>query len=190
MESVRDNPVTIAKSANAVGKSQPVETPVLTPDGYVPIGSIRPGDQVIGDDGKPHTVNGVFPQGKQPTYRVTFNDGCSTLCSEDHLWNVRSSSGKYRGHDYETMTTAQVVKILQRFVHIPMCQPVEFAPSGPLPIDPYIIGVLVGDGELGQYIRFTSADQFIVDEVGKRLSGRANLRYYKKYKYGISADPA
>ena len=121
MESVRDNPVTIAKSANATGKSQPVNTPVLTMAGYVPIGSVQVGDEVIGDDRKPHTVIGVFPQGKQPTFRVSFNDDSETYCSEDHLWNVRSASDKYRRRPYQTMTTGEVAKILHRFIHIPMC---------------------------------------------------------------------
>lgn len=189
MESVRDNPVTIAKSANATGKSQPIDTPVLTPYGYVPIGTIKEGDQVFGDDGNPHTVIGVFPQGNQPTYRVYLNDDSSTLCSKDHLWDVRTSSGKNRETDYETMTTADVSKILHRFVHIPMCKPVEFQ-SRPLAIDPYVVGVLLGDGEMGQYIRFTSEDDFIVKEVQARIGKQANVvKYNSKLKYGITTTP-
>lgn len=74
-----------------LGKAQPVDTPVATPTGWRPIGSLVPGDQVIGANGKPTTVTAIFPQGVKPVYRVTFNDGFSTRCCKEHLWAVREA---------------------------------------------------------------------------------------------------
>ena len=186
MESVRDNPVTVAKSANATGKSQPVNTPVLTPEGFRPIGSLNVGDFVIGRNGKPTQVIGVYPQGQQPTLRITFNDGTSTLCSEDHLWKVRSSSNKYRLRPFKVVTAKKLTGILHRFLHIPMCDPVEFTKK-PFSIDPYVMGVLIGDGTLGQYVRFDSADEQIVDEVRRRVPD-ADVKLYRKTHYGITTE--
>ncbi len=188
MESVRDNPVTIAESANATGKSQPVNTPVLTPGGFVPIGSLRPGDCVIGSNGAPTAVVGVFPQGLQPTYKISFNDGAFTHCSQDHLWAVRSSSAKYRGRPYDVMTTEKLTGVLHRFMHIPMCQPVQFPAKAQL-IDPYVMGVLLGDGTMGQYVRFDSEDQFIVEEVRQRVGTAVQVKLYRKTHYGITSPP-
>ena len=39
--------------------------PVLTPDGFRPIGELRVGDLVVGSDGSPTPVLGVYPQGAQ-----------------------------------------------------------------------------------------------------------------------------
>ena len=40
---------------------------------------------------------GVYPQGEKDIYRVTAQDGASTLASADHLWAVRTPSDKRRG---------------------------------------------------------------------------------------------
>src|ERR1044072_8610330 len=63
--------IEIAPLAYMRGRSQPVATPVLTPDGFRPIGSLAVGDLVIGSDGKPTPVLGVYPQGEKDIYRVT-----------------------------------------------------------------------------------------------------------------------
>lgn len=187
MESVRDNVVTIARSANATGKSQPVETPVLTPLGFVPIGDIKVGDFVFGRNGEQTRVTAIFPQGLQPTYRITFNDGSSTLCSGDHLWATRSSSAKGRGSEYQVMTTVELSKVLHRYMHIPMCNPVMFQKKDLL-VDPYVVGVMIGDGTLGQAIRFDSPDIQIVEKITEKLPG-ADVKLYRKTHYGVTTKP-
>ena len=168
MRSVYVNPVTVAQSANATGKSLPVDTPVLTPDGYRPIGSLSVGDLVIGRDGWPTRVIGVFPQGIQPTYRVTFNDGTDVLCSEDHLWTVRSSSDQHKGEPWQAMTTKELAGTLHRFMHIPMCGTVRY-PFKELPADPYVLGALWGGGTLSNGL-----DGWIASEVSRRIAGKPN----------------
>src|SRR5437764_11590479 len=44
------------------GRAQPLSSKVLTPSGFQPIGSLQVGDEVIGSDGQPTRVEGVFPQ--------------------------------------------------------------------------------------------------------------------------------
>ena len=74
-----------------VGKAQPLSSKILTPNGWTTMGKIVVGDQVIGSDGKPQKVLGVFPQGMRPIYKVEFNDQTSVLCDKEHLWSVNSS---------------------------------------------------------------------------------------------------
>lgn len=134
MNSVYRNPVTVAQSANATGKSLPVDTPVLTPAGYRPIGDLAVGDLVIGRNGRPTRVTGVFPQGLQPTYTLYFSDGAWVDCSEDHLWQIE----QYDGSD-QILTTAQIIDQLNQRLRIPICDPVEF-PAASLPA-PHTMGV-------------------------------------------------
>lgn len=70
------------------GKAQPLDAKILTPHGWTTMGKIRVGDQIIGVDGKPHNVVGVYPQGQKEIYQVAFSDGSSTECCEEHLWTV------------------------------------------------------------------------------------------------------
>src|SRR5262249_12426600 len=78
------------------GRAQPLMSPVLTPGGFRPIGSLQAGDLVTGSDGQPTLVLGVFPQGRKEVYRVTFSDGVSTRCCAEHLWAVHTCDDKRR----------------------------------------------------------------------------------------------
>lgn len=183
-ESVRDNPITIAESANATGKSQPVDTLVPTPSGWRAIGHLSVGDCVFGVDGRPVEVIGVYPQGDQPTYCVSFNDDTSTLASQDHLWVTISSSQKHKGAKWKIRTTSELSGLLHRYMHIPMCQPVQYREAD-LKVPPYVMGVLLGDGSLRGSIRFDSDDQEIILRVRELLAGVAEVKYYRKTHYGI-----
>src|SRR5256885_3320802 len=70
----------------SMGKAQPLDAPVLTPTGYVPMGEIRAGSSVIGADGKPHRGIAVFPQGVKTVFRVRLDDGATVECCDEHLW--------------------------------------------------------------------------------------------------------
>ena len=80
--------IEVAPLAFMRGRSQPMSTPVLTPTGFRPIGSLQVGDLVVGSDGRPTPVVGVYPQGLKPIVRLTAQDGASTLCCTEHLWHV------------------------------------------------------------------------------------------------------
>lgn len=118
-------------------------TPVLTPSGWTAIESLRVGDTVYGQDGKPTKVLGVWPQGKRESYRVTFYDGTFVDCDADHLWNVRTGN-----NDYLTRKTTDLIG-LKSDLEIPMVGEVEFQEKELL-IDPYTLGVLIGDGSMSQ----------------------------------------
>ena len=53
-----------------------------------PIGELRVGDLVIGSNGRPTPVLGVYPQGRKEVFRVRAQDGAETLCCAEHLWHV------------------------------------------------------------------------------------------------------
>ena len=59
----RPDTIEVAPLAYMRGRSQPLDAPVLTPQGFRPIGSLTVGDLVIGSGGLPTPVLGVYPQG-------------------------------------------------------------------------------------------------------------------------------
>lgn len=137
----------------SMGKAQPLDALVLTPDGFTPMGLVRVGHDVIGADGKPHKVLGVFPQGTKQVYRVTFTDGTSTECCGDHLWLTQTRNEKRFGGAWSIKTCDEIARTLVRpdgsgMNHrVPWVAPVEFAGSADaLPLDPYLLGLWLGDG--------------------------------------------
>lgn len=149
-----------------------VDTPIMTTRGFKPIGNVRVGDKVFGSDGKPCNVIGVSPVTKdEPCYTITFSDGSKVTCSESHNWVVDDS--KNRSHTVEYGVTKPTGEIYKTFKNdhgnryaIPVTKPL-FLPAKELPLDPYVLGVWLGDGH-SYSTRFTShVDDFEIVEVMK-----------------------
>lgn len=146
----------------AMGKAQPVTTPVLTPEGWRELGTIVPGDLVVGADGLPVEVLAVHPQGVVPVYRVTLSDRTSTVACANHRWLVQTHHDRVEDRPGRVRTTAEIAKDLAagrtRHAHVPIAAPIAH-PWRELPVDPYLLGLLLGDGNLTSTSpRFTSAD--------------------------------
>jgi phosphate starvation-inducible PhoH-like protein len=142
--------IEVAPLAYMRGRAQPVFTNVLTPDGWRPIGALQVGDLVIGSNGEPTPVLGVYPQGEKDIYRVTAQDGSWTLCCGEHLWTVRTAADKRRDKPWRVLETKEMIGNLRaahaRRYELPMLTaPVAF-PEREVPMDPYALGLLLGDG--------------------------------------------
>ena len=142
------NTIEVAPLAYMRGRAQTLRSMVATPDGFSPIGSLQVGDLVIGQGGLPTPVLGVYPQGRKPVFRVTTQDGASTLCCGEHLWTVCTPEDKRVGKQ-RTLETQEMIGRLRRGhvrrFEIPLVEPVEFVPQD-VPMDPYALGLLLGDG--------------------------------------------
>jgi len=141
--------IEVAPLAFMRGRAQPLRSSVLTPTGWKLMGSLEVGDAVVGSDGSPTTVLGVYPQGVKPVYRVTTTDGASTLASDEHLWSVLTASDKRRDKPYRVIQTKDMVDSLrsahQYRYELPLVAPVNFG-FRHVPLDPYLLGALLGDG--------------------------------------------
>jgi phosphate starvation-inducible PhoH-like protein len=142
--------IEIAPLAYMRGRAQPIETPVLTQEGWRPIGSLAVGDLVIGSNGEPTPVLGVYPQGEKDVYRVSTQDGGSVLASGDHLWAVATRDDKRRGKPPRVLTTKDMIGNLRANHHHRYELPLHSAPVcfpwQPVPMDPYALGLILGDG--------------------------------------------
>jgi len=142
--------IEVAPLAYMRGRAQPIFTNVLTPDGWRPIGDLQVGDLVIGSNGEPTPVLGVYPQGEKDVYRVTAQDGSWTLACGEHLWTVRTASDRRRNKPWRVLETQDMIGSLRaahaRRYELPMLTaPVSF-PEREVPMDPYALGLLLGDG--------------------------------------------
>jgi len=142
--------VEVAPLAFMRGRAQPLSRNVLTPTGFVPIGSLAVGDLVVGSDGLPTPVLGVYPQGRKQVFRVRAQDGASTVCCGEHLWAVSTPADKRRGKPARILETQEMIGKLRgahnhRFELPLLSRPAEFEPRA-IPMDAYALGLLLGDG--------------------------------------------
>ena len=160
------------------GKAQPVDEPVLTPDGWRPIGELEVGDQVIGSNGMPTTVIGVFPQGELETFHVFTDDGGKTRACGEHLWMTTTvnelNQGRYKRERITTgvdgkgsvKSTRDIIETIDAGHYIPIAAPWK-GEHADLPIDPYIMGLLLGGGSFrNSSVRFTSTDSELHQSIG------------------------
>ncbi|HEV2061731.1 MAG TPA: PhoH family protein [Solirubrobacteraceae bacterium] len=169
--------IEVAPLAFMRGRAQPVDTPVLTPRGWRPIGSLSVGDLVVGSDGRPTAVLGVYPQGRREVFRLRTQDGASTRCCAEHLWAVRTASDKRRGRPPRVLQTREMIGSLrsahQRRYELPLVSAaVELEPRE-VPLDPYALGLLLGDGCLTAKTTpmFTTADRELAEALESSLDG-------------------
>jgi phosphate starvation-inducible protein PhoH and related proteins len=173
--------IEVAPLAYMRGRAQPLTAKVLTPDGWRRIGDLAVGDLVVGSNGLPTPVLGVYPQGRRPVYRLTTQDGASTLACGEHLWTVRTVDDRSHGRPSRVLQTQEMIGQLRRgHVHrfeLPLVDPVEFVPRE-VPIDPYALGLLLGDGCLTTTTTpsFSTADPELAEALEAALPGIALFR--------------
>ncbi|MGA7731383.1 MAG: SNF2-related protein [Chloroflexia bacterium] len=174
-----------------LGKAQPLDAKILTPHGWMTMKDIRVGDVVVNSQGGASQVIGIYPQGQKDVFRVEFTDGSATECCDDHLWLVNSASRRWRGYAPRVMALRDIRRDLREpsgnsRYFIPMVKPVQFTEVS-LPLDPYLFGVLLGDGGLAQHsIILSSADVEILDLVRQRLPQGVVLAKATGYDWRIS----
>jgi phosphate starvation-inducible PhoH-like protein len=174
--------VEVAPLAFMRGRAQPVDRRVLTPWGWRRIGDLQVGDLVVGSDGQPTVVLGVFPQGRREVFRVGAQDGASTLACAEHLWFVTTPDDRRHGRAGRVLQTQDMVGRLRRHhqhrYELPLVsQPVEFE-ARPVPMDPYALGLLLGDGclTLKTTPSFSTRDPELVDALATSLDGVEPVR--------------
>lgn len=151
---------------NAFDEALALDTPLPTPTGWTTMGSVRVGDSLVGSDGAPCRVIGKSDvHQERPCYRVTFHDGTSIVADEQHLWYVhrRAGCGHCQGCRCPTVQGWQVRRTVDLLdvdfansgahsdrraytYHVPTAGPMTL-PSAELPLDPYLLGVWLGDGD-------------------------------------------
>lgn len=155
------------------GYEQPYSEEVLTPNGFVQMGSLKVGDMVMNPNGSPVRIGDIVEQGIQEVYEVEFQDGRVVRCGANHLWATCRNGKKFYimpTKEYAKRKLTQGSKGKEHYPYkVPAINPLRFDEK-PIHIDPYVLGVLLGDGYIcGSQVRFSTSDQFIVEELSRRL---------------------
>jgi len=202
-EMVINKPTQIILGSNGSGKFQPLDALIKTPGGWLKMGQMEIGTEVIAKDGTATKVTGVYPHGMKEIFKITFADGRSTECGADHLWRVYTG-GKQYPIVPQVINTMEIMRLLDtktygNLLWVDLIDSEQNADIE-LPIDPYLLGVFLGDGCSRGSPDITTPDTFIVNEVSKLLPPECMLseghscRVNKEggescYTYGIKRKP-
>ncbi len=183
LRSALDSKVSILTGGPGTGKAQPRDALVLTPTGFREIGDLRPGDLVISAEGNPVAVRGIHPQGRKPIFRVEFADGRTTRCCNEHLWKIWTRASvwspakkkKVRTRGWRILPLSAIRRRLDEGrvesdrLGVPLLTLSDASGPTSLPVDPYVLGALIGDGTLSDAVLITTTDAPLVATLCARL---------------------
>lgn len=171
---------------------------VITPKGNVRICDLKIGDEVVNAYGSVSKVDGVFPQGVLDIFRLSFSNSTTVDCDMNHRWSVRT----HHNRKFRTLTTEEILnKGLFRKTIISWRNPKGWRPKWMLPmvfveyepkevkIDPYTMGVLIGNGD--SRCRITGSDKEVFDRIPYKLGKidrKPNNESWSQTVIGIKKD--
>ena len=162
------------------GAGLAVDTPVPTPDGWANLGDLSPGQEVFDERGHTCTVTLAYPMREQSAYRVEFDDDSLLLASGRQQWmtitNLQRRQIREGTRRLDHWAAARLLggitteEIRDSLTHdaggyiksnhsIPLARALDL-PQKDLPIDPYLLGLWLGDGSsAGSVIYCHRADE-------------------------------
>ncbi|WP_407568161.1 phage terminase large subunit [Arsenicicoccus dermatophilus] len=164
------------------GKALALDTPIPTPAGWTTMGELRPGDLVLDGDGKPCTVTWVSPvwEGRD-CYAVTTGDGERIIADAAHEWVARRT----RNGPTRILETTDLAKPRGKAAQILTGDGLDL-PDVELPLDPYVLGVWLGDGTTLQPMITSHPDDI---EVRQRFTEAGwPLRHSARFAWSMIPD--
>lgn len=191
-----EHPQSIQCISTAAGKCQPYDSKVLTQKGWRDMGDIQVGDTVITPAGKPSKVLATFEPGTKQVYEIELKDGRRVRACGDHLWPVYDINWKKSKSDpVRWLSTTAIMEHMtksQRPIGIPLVTMDHDSIDIDLPMDPWLLGFLLGGGGFRHgSLGFSTADREICDRIQSLLHEDYRLKHKGKYDYHIQfADRA
>lgn len=184
-----ETPRQIIMLPSQMGKGLDLNTPIPTPNGWSTMGELQVGDVIFGGDGKPCRVTLATEPRTLDCYDVEMHDGAHLVADGDHLWKVWDAWGHDPVAWRESRTKGCWRTVGMRDIYanparyrVPQCPGIETEDATDLPIDPYALGVWLGDGTSCS-AGLTCADDEILEhlaavgEPAKRLQGSPERPY-------------
>lgn len=161
-----------------------VDTPIPTPTGWTTMGDLRPGDLVIGSDGLPtRVVRATEPAMSERCFKVTSDDGAHVIADEGHLWTLKGRNDGW----FRTKTTAKWVERQSKGRRRPKPPevPAWDLPDADLPLDPWVLGCWLGDGNTGGAVMNGHDDDAVFMRAEFERRGFPTTDHTKHQSWGV-----
>ena len=186
VEAMKNQKYGILQSPAGSGKGLPLSAKIYTPNGFVRNGDLTVGDEVLNAYGGISRVSAIYDRGKQFCYKFTFTDDSEVICDKDHLWQVRNTrkgKSQWQVLSAESLYQKGVLDSSgNRQWEIPIAKPVRFD-SRKVTIDPWLLGVLLGDGSFcGNEVSISNTESDILQKVASMVKGNV---YHRKERVSM-----
>lgn len=154
--------------ANSLNKMLALDTPIPLIDGTYKLNKdIVEGDILVGSNGKGTKVLKAHPiQDPKRAFKITFETGDVIKAGGEHRWSVKvaTKNNTHKSPDWEKLPTERIYDLMQtgHKVWIPRVFEVDFTEKD-LPIDPYVFGAWLGDGN-SHTNRFTTQEEEVKEK--------------------------
>lgn len=165
------------------GKALALDTPIPTPSGWTTMGELREGGRLFDERGNVCSVTfHTETMLDHDCFNVTFDDGSEIVADAGHKWFVHDIYGsKSAPHSEKVVTTEDIYRkwridkgngaYRSRYA-IPVTKALDL-PEKSLPLDPYALGVWLGDGSTqGGYLTLNLSD---AGEISAKIAGCGDL---------------
>ena len=124
-----------------------VDTPVFSNRGWITVGDVQIGDRLVSREGIFAPVYDVWePEGEVETFKITFNTGDEIVTDAGHKWILHDYAG-----NQTMLTTGELLERprINKSQKWRVKVTPAVMPDAPveLPLDPYIMGYWLGDGD-------------------------------------------
>lgn len=181
------------KTVNEGGDGpQPLNSKVLTPTGFVEMQDLKVGMEICGTNGTVQKVLGIFPKGNKQLCEVHFSSGRVVECCPEHLWTVTQATD----YSVKTKTTKELLKDFSKQTtpghtsykyYTPVSEVEFYSNKSEMPLDPYLVGCLLGDGSLTGTgsIEFSLgfSKEHIIDKINLPKGLKVNVNRVDKKNY-------
>ena len=154
-------------------KGLSLDTPILTKNGWSTMGDVSVGDIVFDMNGNQTKILNTSEIHYNPCYKITFDNKETIIADCDHRWLISFNRGKNKPMKTVVMTTKELSDWLSKHkrtsYNIPKilnAHPLNL-PEKNLPIDPYVLGVWLGDGSKNCGV-VTNITKEVWDEIKRR----------------------
>jgi len=137
------------------GKAQPLSSRIRVPNGWLTMGEMEIGTNVLTPSGGVANVKAIHPQGTIDVYEVTFSDDRSTRCCKDHLWKVHTIQSGWVVVSLEAIIAARALTPSSK-VSVPLTGTLNDKVVD-LPIPPYTLGALLSSESTWGYDEYSES---------------------------------
>lgn len=134
----------ILQAATGAGKAMPLDTDILTPEGFVQLRDIHVGSIVYDEQGNETKVTAEYPQEElKQEWEITFDDDTKIKCCKDHMWKFMSTNEEKKWQEDTIENIAKQYDVHNDDIIIPVCKPIAFSKKYRT-VPSHVFGMLLG----------------------------------------------
>jgi hypothetical protein len=159
------------------------------------IENCKVGDKIFGKDGNLTTITGVYPEKNVEMYQLTLSDGREITACKDHLWTVvrmdktgnrtpkvftNNTEFLFNNYQRKYFNSKLNKEVISNRYKLPQHECLNYEHQDIL-IDPYYLGLWLGDGTTNQPNQITNKDGEIIKFLSKFAIKNSCALETKKY---------